>query len=163
MVITMSGLGGSSGEMSDVGGDGGGGLIIDTPNTKHMVYDIPVDEKMLAKVDLIKCIAELLQYLNHSTNFFLYSLSGKTFRNETKAFILHNLNVVKAFFRNKKLKYFLHTAQSSSSSSNNNNNNNHNNNNHANNDPEQVRMRKELKKRLKRQNSFKYSFRTNLV
>lgn len=130
---------------------GGGSL-----NTHHTVYDIPVDEKMLAKVDLIKCIAELLQYLNHSTNFFLYSLSGKTFRNETKSFILHHLNAIKAFFRNKKFKYFLHTAAQQSSSSSSNHSINCN-------DPERLRLRKQLKKRLKRQNSFKYSFRTNLV
>ena len=32
--------------------------------------------------DLLKVIAEFLQYLNHSLNFFLYCLSGKKFRNE---------------------------------------------------------------------------------
>ena len=142
-------------------GRGGGGGNHGGWNQKHTLYDIPVDEKMLAQVDLIKCIAELLQYLNHSTNFFLYSLSGKTFRNETKAFIYHHLTAAKQFFRNKKLKYFLHTAAQSSSSS----SNHHNNNQQAGggNDPERVRLRKQDKKKLKRQNSFKYSFRTTLV
>jgi hypothetical protein len=37
--------------------------------------------------DLLKSIAELLQYLNHSINFILYVISGKTFRNETKTFL----------------------------------------------------------------------------
>ena len=37
--------------------------------------------------DLLKSIAEILQYMNHSINFFLYCLSGKTFRNETKNFL----------------------------------------------------------------------------
>jgi hypothetical protein len=37
--------------------------------------------------DLLKSIAELLQYLNHSINFILYVISGKTFRNETKKFL----------------------------------------------------------------------------
>ena len=32
--------------------------------------------------DSLKAIAELLQNLNHSMNFFLYCISGKTFRNE---------------------------------------------------------------------------------
>lgn len=116
----------------------------------HTLSDIPVDQDLLSKVDLIKCIAELLQYLNHSTNFFLYSLSGKTFRNETKAFILHHVKAIEGFFRNKKFKYFLRTTQTSNSNSN-----------QSRNDPERVRLRKELRK-LKRQNSFKYSFKTTL-
>jgi hypothetical protein len=37
--------------------------------------------------DFFKSIAEILQYLNHSINFFLYCLSGKTFRKETKNFL----------------------------------------------------------------------------
>jgi hypothetical protein len=125
----------------------------------HTVSDLTVDEKMLAKVDLIKCIAELLQYLNHSTNFFLYSLSGKTFRNETKSFILHHCNSVKAFFRRQKLMYFLRSTQATSSSSSSSGGLVHVNmlNNYTNSD------RKEMKKRLKRQNSFKYSFRTSLI
>ncbi len=36
--------------------------------------------------DLLKSIFEILQYLNHSLNFFLYCLSGETFRNETKMY-----------------------------------------------------------------------------
>jgi hypothetical protein len=34
--------------------------------------------------NMIKALFELLQYINHSINFFLYCLCGKTFRNETK-------------------------------------------------------------------------------
>ncbi len=47
-----------------------------------------VDEKedYLDIIDLLHTVAELLQFLNHSTNFILYSLSGKTFRNETKRY-----------------------------------------------------------------------------
>jgi hypothetical protein len=42
------------------------------------------------QLEFIKSIAELLQYLNHSTNFFLYSFSGKTFRDETKSFLKYH-------------------------------------------------------------------------
>jgi hypothetical protein len=45
-----------------------------------------------AKMDRIKAVFELLQYLNHSTNFLLYSFSGKRFRNETKKFLIHYFN-----------------------------------------------------------------------
>ena len=38
--------------------------------------------------NMIKALFELLQYLNHSINFFLYCLCVKTFRNETKLFLL---------------------------------------------------------------------------
>ncbi|RNA33907.1 FMRFamide receptor-like [Brachionus plicatilis] len=51
-----------------------------------IISEVPVNENTIAKFDLIKAIAELLQYLNHSTNFFLYSISGRTFRNETRRF-----------------------------------------------------------------------------
>jgi hypothetical protein len=44
------------------------------------------DYQMKYIMDLLKAIAELLQYLNHGTNFFLYILSGRTFRQETKLF-----------------------------------------------------------------------------
>lgn len=42
--------------------------------------------------NLLKEVAELLQYLNHSVNFFLYILSGKQFRNEAKKLIMSFLN-----------------------------------------------------------------------
>nr|QVK45796.1 G protein-coupled receptor [Proales similis] len=54
-------------------------------DTKIAVYELSETDKVAIKMDLLKAIAEILQYLNHSSNFFLYSLSGKTFRNETKA------------------------------------------------------------------------------
>lgn len=56
-------------------------------------------------VDLLHCIAELLQYLNHGSNFILYCLSGSTFRNETKAFFRLILNVIKKLL---KCKWFLY-------------------------------------------------------
>ena len=41
-------------------------------NTQNSIYD------------LFTAIAEIFQYLNHSTNFFFYCLSAKSFRNELK-------------------------------------------------------------------------------
>ena len=43
-------------------------------------------EYLLDLIDLFHAIAELLQFVNHGSNFILYSLSCKTFRNETKRF-----------------------------------------------------------------------------
>ena len=37
--------------------------------------------------DLLTSIAEILQYLNHTTNFFFYSLSVRTFREQLKVFL----------------------------------------------------------------------------
>lgn len=68
-----------------------------------IISDVPVNEDTIAKFDLIKAIAELLQYLNHSTNFFLYSISGKTFRNETRKFFSQFLNFF-CFLKKRKLK-----------------------------------------------------------
>jgi hypothetical protein len=42
--------------------------------------------------DLLKSIAEVLQYLNHSINFFLYCLCGTTYRAETKRLISNIFN-----------------------------------------------------------------------
>ena len=39
-------------------------------------------------VDLLHALAELLQFINHGSNFIFYSLSGRTFRNETKQFFI---------------------------------------------------------------------------
>lgn len=48
-------------------------------NIEHEIHNYFKD------FDLIKIIAELLQYLNHVVNFFLYCLSGETFRKEVFA------------------------------------------------------------------------------
>lgn len=74
--------------------------------TKLIVSDIPVDQELLAKIDLIKAIAELLQYLNHSSNFFLYSFSGKTFRNESKSFIRYYINYCLLLFSRRKFQSY---------------------------------------------------------
>ena len=74
------------------------------------------------KLDLIKAIAELLQYLNHSTNFFLYSLSGKTFRNETKSFMKFYYEKIKSRCAPGAANLSSHSHSSSIS----NNNSNHN-------------------------------------
>ena len=62
------------------------------------IKDIDLDYKILEKMDLLKALAELLQYLNHSTNFVLYSFSGKTFRKETKMFIRFYLKKISSLF-----------------------------------------------------------------
>lgn len=53
----------------------------------QIIYD--ANTHNTPKFNLLKAIAELLQYLNHGSNFFLYILSGKTFRKETQFFILY--------------------------------------------------------------------------
>jgi hypothetical protein len=58
-----------------------------------------LSETMLDIIDLLHAIAELLLFLNHSCNFFLYSLSGKTFRNQIKNFITNKFNQVKTFLK----------------------------------------------------------------
>jgi len=50
-------------------------------------------ETLLDVIDLLHAIAEFLQFVNHSSNFFLYSLSGKTFRNQTKRFTHTHINI----------------------------------------------------------------------
>ena len=57
-------------------------------------------ESLLDIIDLLHAIAEFLQFVNHSSNFFLYSLSGKTFRNQTKRFIINKFILVKKFLKN---------------------------------------------------------------
>jgi hypothetical protein len=54
--------------------------------TSNVVID-QLNENKNLKINhefLMHAIAELLQYINHGTNFFFYILSGKTFRNEIK-------------------------------------------------------------------------------
>lgn len=48
--------------------------VLMNSSPKLTVSDIPVDEQLLARIDLLKAVAELLQYLNHSTNFFCIRL-----------------------------------------------------------------------------------------
>ena len=48
-------------------------------------------------IDLLKAIAEILQYLNHSINFFLYIFSGKTFREETIDYLKTKYSSLKKF------------------------------------------------------------------
>lgn len=55
-------------------------------------------EYLLDLIDLFHAIAELLQFVNHGSNFILYSLSGKTFRNETKRFFRIKFKSLKKIF-----------------------------------------------------------------
>jgi hypothetical protein len=73
---------------------------------KATVSDIPIDETLITNMDLLKAIAELLQYLNHSSNFFLYSLSGKTFRKETQKFLKCTFVSMKIFFKTKRVQLY---------------------------------------------------------
>ena len=45
--------------------------------------------------EFLHSTSEFLQYLNHSSNFILYSLSGRTFRNETKKYFRDLLQMIK--------------------------------------------------------------------
>ena len=58
-------------------------------------YEDKANDQMLY---LLHSIAELLQYLNHGSNFIFYSMSGKTFRNQTKSFFYAKFNSFKSFF-----------------------------------------------------------------
>jgi hypothetical protein len=42
----------------------------------------------------LKAVAEILQYLNHCSNFFCYCISGDKFRKEAKLFIIYFLNLI---------------------------------------------------------------------
>ncbi len=46
------------------------------------------ESKRNSMIELFHSIAEVLQFLNHGSNFFLYSLSGKTFRKKTKTIFI---------------------------------------------------------------------------
>ena len=62
---------------------------------KMMIDENSVPNKENNTFDLLKACFELLQYLNHSINFFLYCLSGSTFRQESMVILS---NFYKCFF-----------------------------------------------------------------
>lgn len=65
----------------------------------HPSYEISREEFSRKQYfDIIKAVFELLQYMNHSINFCLYCLSGRTFRKETKIVLANFIN----FLRNLK-------------------------------------------------------------
>ncbi|XP_045194422.2 G-protein coupled receptor daf-37-like [Mercenaria mercenaria] len=47
------------------------------------------DDAIFAKRKLISTSAEMLMYVNHSINFFLYCMTGRKFRDQCKMLILH--------------------------------------------------------------------------
>ena len=59
-------------------------------------HTMDINEEKSIMFDLFKAIFELLQYLNHCINFFLYCLSGATFRHET---LIVLSNIYKRFCR----------------------------------------------------------------
>jgi hypothetical protein len=74
-------------------------------NKRHQIFDeisknrndSKYIENFYNNIDLLKAIAELLQYLNHSLNFFLYIISGKTFREETISYLLRIRTTLKFY------------------------------------------------------------------
>ena len=70
------------------------------------LYNRKMYNKNNLNFDLLTAIAELLQYLNHSTNFLVYCLSGKTFRQETKNCLRSYLNSLIKLKNNLKKKIF---------------------------------------------------------
>ncbi|KAL4234281.1 hypothetical protein ACF0H5_005932 [Mactra antiquata] len=59
-------------------------VLIYTSFAEEMAND---DDATFAKRKLIKTIAEVLMYTNHSINFFLYCATGRKFRNQFKSLI----------------------------------------------------------------------------
>ena len=70
--------------------------IYETEITKNNGSNFEQNEKKT--INLLYAIAEVLQYLNHGSSFFLYSLSGEMFRNETKEFFIDIFNFAKKIF-----------------------------------------------------------------
>lgn len=62
-------------------------VLIYTSFAKEMAND---DDATFAKRKLIKTVAEVLMYTNHSINFFLYCATGKKFRSQFRALICCN-------------------------------------------------------------------------
>ena len=76
------------------------GLTVDTLKSfSNETNDNENKETLLDIIDFLHAIAEFLQFVNHSSNFFLYSLSGKTFRNQTKKFIMNKFILMKKSFK----------------------------------------------------------------
>jgi hypothetical protein len=67
----------------------------------HLIYSLNINYKLGItwfnehSFELVKSICELLQSLNHSTNFILYCLTGVTFRKEAKTLMLNMYNHLK--------------------------------------------------------------------
>ena len=57
------------------------------------------DMKNFGRLDQLKAIAEILQYMNHGINFLLYCISGHTFRKETKIYLSECFNKVTKFLK----------------------------------------------------------------
>jgi hypothetical protein len=73
--------------------------MTESTNSDSLLFNQQEKSKNMDElVDLMHAVAELLQYLNHGSNFILYVLSGNTFRKETKS-------IFNSFFKwmNKKL------------------------------------------------------------
>ena len=77
--------------------------ILSMPMVILQIVQLNRDEvfnKANENVDLVLAIAEIFQYLNHTTNFFFYCLSTSNFRNEAKSFFTsYNKNIEKRIFK----------------------------------------------------------------
>ena len=62
-------------------------VILQIVNKKSLRNKQESDEDFENLFDLLKSIAEILQYINHSIIFFIYCLSGTSYRNKTKIFL----------------------------------------------------------------------------
>ena len=68
-------------------------VILQIVNKKSLRNKQESDEDFENLFDLLKSIAEILQYINHSIIFFIYCLSGTSYRNKTKIFLAKLFNL----------------------------------------------------------------------
>lgn len=67
-------------------------LISTLPMNLVLIYtsfadDVEEDDVSFVRRKLLKTIAEMLMYVNHTVNFFLYCMTGKKFRDQFKALV----------------------------------------------------------------------------
>ena len=86
-------------------------LILISINLSYLIFSMPIvllqiiyfiinknleiNRKLQLYIDMAKSIAELLQYFNHSTNFILYCIHDKIFRNRVFNFLNRVVNFIK--------------------------------------------------------------------
>ena len=78
------------------------------PNTVDISIGSNYYSDTIDRIELLQAIAELLQFLNHSSNFFLYSFTGKAFRIACKRLFMNYYRSLKNCFcreKNNKTKF----------------------------------------------------------
>jgi hypothetical protein len=68
---------------------------------KNGVFPEMTDQEYY-NLETLRAVAEIFQYLNHSTNFFLYTFSGKRFRDESLSFCKHHFEFFSPYFTSPK-------------------------------------------------------------